>query len=143
MFITIGLILANAVIIFFLRQAKLTRLHSMKTIISGFLALNILILAAVATVLLTDTPLKAQGNQEQNQAAGQTQSTNSSANLGAAIAVGLATIGAGIAVGVTGAAAIGGITQKPEVFGRSLVFVGLAEGIAIYGLIISFMILTR
>ena len=65
------------------------------------------------------------------------------AELGAALATGLACIGAGIAVGIAGAAAIGGITEKPEILGRTLIFVGLAEGIAIYGLIISFMILNR
>ncbi len=63
--------------------------------------------------------------------------------VGAALATGLAAIGAGIAVGIAGAAAIGAITEKPETLGRTLIFVGLAEGIAIYGLIISFMILTR
>jgi V/A-type H+/Na+-transporting ATPase subunit K len=63
--------------------------------------------------------------------------------LAAAISTGLATIGAGIAVSNTGAAAIGAIAEKPESFGRALIFVGLAEGIAIYGLIISFMVLNR
>ncbi len=61
--------------------------------------------------------------------------------LAAAIATGLAAIGAGIAVGIAGAAAIGAIAEKPELLGRSLIFVGLAEGIVIYGLIISFIIL--
>jgi V/A-type H+-transporting ATPase subunit K len=65
------------------------------------------------------------------------------ASLAAAISTGLATIGAGIAVSATGAAAVGAIAEKPESFGRSLIFVGLAEGIAIYGLIISFMLLNR
>lgn len=64
------------------------------------------------------------------------------ATIGAALATGLAAIGAGLAVGIAGAAAIGAITEKPEVLGRTLIFVGLAEGIAIYGLIISFLILT-
>jgi V/A-type H+-transporting ATPase subunit K len=63
--------------------------------------------------------------------------------LGAALAIGLAAIGSGIAVGVAGAAAIGAIAEKPELLGRTLIIVGLAEGIAIYGLIISFMILVR
>jgi len=61
--------------------------------------------------------------------------------IGAALATGMACIGAGIGVGIAGAAAIGSITEKPEVLGRTLIFVGLAEGTAIYGLIISFMIL--
>ncbi|HEM47307.1 MAG TPA: ATPase [Alphaproteobacteria bacterium] len=63
------------------------------------------------------------------------------APLAAAIATGLAAIGAGIAVGIAGAAAIGAIAEKPELLGRTLIFVGLAEGIVIYGLIISFIIL--
>jgi len=65
------------------------------------------------------------------------------AGLAAAFSTGLACIGAGVAVGGTGAAAIGAIAEKPEAFGRSLIFVGMAEGIAIYGLVISFLVLNR
>ncbi len=65
----------------------------------------------------------------------------SNAPLAAAVATGLAAIGAGIAVGIAGAAAIGAIAEKPELLGRTLIFVGLAEGIVIYGLIVSFIIL--
>lgn len=79
------------------------------------------------------------------QAAGLAQGTTSDpyATLAAAISVGLGSIGAAYAVGATGSAAIGTIAEKPEAFGRVLIFVGLAEGIAIYGLIIAFMILGR
>jgi V/A-type H+-transporting ATPase subunit K len=69
------------------------------------------------------------------------QDGDSGAPLAAAIATGLAAIGAGIAVGIAGAAAIGAIAEKPELLGRTLIFVGLAEGIVIYGLIVSFIIL--
>lgn len=63
--------------------------------------------------------------------------------LAAAIAVGLGSAGAGAAVGYVGAAAMGTIGEKPELAGRALIFVGLAEGIAIYGLIIAIMILGK
>ncbi len=63
--------------------------------------------------------------------------------LAAGLAVGIASIGAGIAVGIAGAAAIGAISEKPEILGRALIIIGLAEGIAIYGLIISIMILGK
>jgi V/A-type H+-transporting ATPase subunit K len=63
--------------------------------------------------------------------------------LGAALATGLSALGAGIAVANVGAAAVGAIAEKPELLGRVLIFVGLAEGIAIYGLIISILILNR
>jgi len=65
------------------------------------------------------------------------------ASIAAAIAVGVGSLGAAYAVAATGSAAIGAIAERPEVFGRVLIFVGLAEGIAIYGLIIAFMILGR
>jgi V/A-type H+-transporting ATPase subunit K len=63
--------------------------------------------------------------------------------LAAAMAVGIGSIGAGAAVGYVGAAAMGVIGEKPEIAGRALIFVGLAEGIAIYGLIIAIMILGK
>ncbi|MGB9621197.1 MAG: ATP synthase subunit C [Brevinematia bacterium] len=61
--------------------------------------------------------------------------------VGAALAVGLAAIGAGIAVGPIGVSAISVIAEKPEMFGTSLIFIGLAEGIAIYGIAIAILVL--
>lgn len=61
----------------------------------------------------------------------------------AALAAGLAALGAGYAVAQVGTAALGTLAEKPDLFGRVLVLVGLAEGIAIYGLIVSILILNR
>lgn len=63
--------------------------------------------------------------------------------LGAGLPTGLAAIGAGIAIGPVGAAALAVIADKPEAFGRSLIYLGLAEGIAIYGLVVSILILGK
>ena len=63
--------------------------------------------------------------------------------LSAAIAVSASTLGAGIAVAVVGSAAMGAIGERPELAGRALIFIGLAEGIAIYGLIVAIMILAK
>lgn len=63
--------------------------------------------------------------------------------VAAALATGLSSLGAGIAVASVGSAAIGALAEKPELLGRSLIMVGLAEGIAIYGLIISILILNQ
>jgi len=63
--------------------------------------------------------------------------------LSAALATGLSAIAAGVAVAYVGAAAVGAMSEKPEIAGRALLYVGLAEGIAIYGLIISIMILGK
>jgi len=61
----------------------------------------------------------------------------------AALSTAFAALGAGFAVAKVGTAAIGALAEKPELFGRLLIFVGLAEGIAIYGLIMSILILNR
>ena len=63
--------------------------------------------------------------------------------IGAAAATGLSSLGAGYAVAKVGTAAVGALAEKPELFARLLIFVGLAEGIAIYGLIVSILILNR
>jgi len=110
---------------------------ALTTAVGGLLGVNgLTVLAcglAIGMALMAPSPVLA--------ATGSTSDGVSNVAMGAALATGLACIGAGIAVGIAGAAAIGGITEKPEILGRSLIFVGLAEGIAIYGLIISFMIL--
>ena len=70
-------------------------------------------------------------------------SSGSGALLGAAIAVAGSTIGAGIAVAYAGAAALAIMSERPELFGRAMVIVGLAEGIAIYGLIIGIILIGK
>lgn len=65
------------------------------------------------------------------------------AMIAAAIASGLSALAAGIAVASVGSAAIGALAEKPELLGRVLILVGLAEGIAIYGLIVAVLILNR
>ena len=63
--------------------------------------------------------------------------------LAAAIAFGLGAIGAGIAISHVGAAAMGAIAEKPEVAGQGLIFVGLAEGIVVFGFITAIMIILK
>jgi len=61
--------------------------------------------------------------------------------IGAALSTGMACIGTGIAVAAASSAAIGAISEDAKLLGKTIIFVGLSEGIAIYGLIISIMIL--
>ena len=76
----------------------------------------------------------------------QTTETESSLSVGliaAALATGLAGIGGGIAVAAGAPAAIAANSENPKTFGKSLIFVALGESIALYGLVISIMILSR
>ena len=61
--------------------------------------------------------------------------------LAAAIAVGLACIAGGMAVGKIGAAAMGAMSENPELSGKALPFVGLAEGICLWGMLVAVLIL--
>lgn len=63
--------------------------------------------------------------------------------LGAGLPTGLAAFGAGLAVGPVGAASLAIISEKPEMFGRTLIYLGLAEGIAIYGLVVTILLLGK
>lgn len=63
--------------------------------------------------------------------------------LGAAISTGFSALGAGIAVAAAAPAAIGAISENPKNLGKSLIFVALGEGVAIYGLLISILILNN
>lgn len=61
--------------------------------------------------------------------------------VGAALAVGLSGIGGGIAVASSASSALGAISENDKAFGKALIFVGLAEGVALYGLIVALLLL--
>ena len=76
----------------------------------------------------------------------ETASVDNSKGLGliaAALVTGLAGIGGGIAVAAAAPAAIGATSEDPKSFGKSLIFVALGEGIALYGLLVSILILNK
>lgn len=68
---------------------------------------------------------------------------NSAAFFSAALATGLAACGAGYAVAVSASAAIGAISENEKISGKALIFVAMGEGIALYGVLIAVMILSR
>lgn len=104
--------------------------------------LNLLILTAALALLLLALTAGSAGAQSATNASPAGDSAWA-AFLGAAIAVAASSIGAAIAVAYTGAAALAAISERPELFGRAIVVVGLAEGIAIYGLIVAVILVGR
>ncbi len=130
----------SPLVFYFLYRRWENPTRAMKRLIRGFKGYNVLIgvMALALGIVWLASPSTAL-------AAGFAQAPTSDqyATLAAGIAVGLGCIGAGVAVSGTGAAAVGAIAEKPEAFGRALIFVGLAEGIAIYGLIIAILVLNR
>ena len=81
--------------------------------------------------------------EEAASAAGSASSAAGMGYLSAALATGLSCLGGGIAVSAAASAALGAISEDSSILGKSLIFVGLAEGESLYGLIISFMILGK
>ncbi|GAB2856365.1 ATP synthase subunit C [Nocardioides pacificus] len=110
-------------------------------------ALDAVVLVAALVVILV-TATGAPSGAETTAAVTAAQSGGSdgdawAAMLGAAIAVAGSSLGAAIAVAYTGAAALAAMSERPEIFGRAMVIVGLAEGIAIYGLIVAIILIGR
>jgi len=121
--------------------------HRGRRTVQLFLVMNGLLgLAALGLLVIALAGGPAQADPDQLVVAAQTTSSadaNWAALLGAAIAVAGSSIGAGVAVAYTGAAALAAISERPEIFGRAMVIVGLAEGIAVYGLIVSIILVGR
>lgn len=110
-------------------------------------ALNIAVMAGSLAVLagaLTAGPAAAAAAPALAAAAADTPAgAGGSALIAAAIAVAGSSIGAAFAVAYTGSAALAAMSERPEIFGRAMVVVGLAEGIAIYGLIIAIILIGK
>ena len=131
------------VVMYFVSRRTQDPVQAAQKLVFGFKGYNLVLLLmglAIAVVWLfsPQTVLAATPQQASNDAL-----ARGLAYLAAAVSTGLAALGAGVAVSGTGAAAIGAIAEKPEALGRSLIFVGLAEGVAIYGLLISFLVLPK
>ena len=106
--------------------------------ILGINVISIFSLLIFATVIMISNGASAQGAETQG-----VEAANGLGLIAAALSTGLATIGAGIAVAISSSAALGAISEDSGLLGKTLIFVGLAEGIAIYGLIVSILILGR
>lgn len=134
--------IALALAVFVSRAARrdtrvwLRRLVSMNLLIGLAGGILLLVLSAVSVPSSTHA-------QQPASAVSDVGADRGMAFLAAAIAVAASSLGAAGAVAYTGAAALAAVSEKPELFGRSIVIVGLAEGIAIYGLIIALLILGR
>ncbi|NLX93686.1 MAG: hypothetical protein GXZ02_07465 [Clostridiales bacterium] len=117
--------------------------------VAGFIVLTVLfsvLTFSVAAASETDTTLEATQTQIQTQTTAAVGDKSEFMGLGllaAAIVTGLAGIGGGIAVAAGAPAAIAATSEDPKSFGKSLIFVALGESIALYGVVISILILNK
>ena len=119
--------------------------HFLTVVVAAFLCLMLTVGASAAesateapaettaaTVQVSDEALAAQAN-----AVG---SASGMGFIGAALAIGLSAIGAGIALAGGAPAAIGAIAENPKSFGKAMIFVVLGEAVALYGLVVAMLI---
>ena len=120
---------------YFLLGARNTKRYKRALGANAFLYFSAFILASI---------LMFSGNASASEAA--SAASSSAAGFGyiaAGLSTGLSCVGGGIAVASAASAALGAISEDSSILGKSLIFVGLAEGVCLYGLIISFMILGK
>jgi V/A-type H+-transporting ATPase subunit K len=111
--------------------------------LKGILRTNLFVflpLLIAAIVIMVPQSINAETGEA---AAGVFSSSQGIGYISAALSTGIAALASGYAVAVVGSAALGAVSENPSLLGKTLIFVGLAEGIAIYGLIVSIMILGR
>jgi V/A-type H+-transporting ATPase subunit K len=118
-------------------------MNAKRRVLSLLIAIGVMLFAGSLAVLATIGTAVAQSVTAEPRAAAVDPVALQWAMLSAALAVAVSSLAAGYAVARVGSAGVGAVTEKPELMGRILVFVGLAEGIAIYGLIIAILILNR
>ena len=108
---------------------------------------NICMFFALGIGIIIALPLSASAAGETSEAvaaaAGNLSVRTGMAYIAAALSTGLACLGAGVAVASAASAAIGASSENPSMFAKSIIFVALAEGIAIYGMLISFQIVGK
>jgi V/A-type H+-transporting ATPase subunit K len=127
-------------------QGERRAAHTLRRALRAFVTANLALTALATAMLLLALCGNAPGADipaQPGQHAPSSDTVTMWGFIAAALSTGLGAWGAAYAVGHVGAAALGAMGERPEVAGRALIFVGLAEGIAIYGLIISIMILGR
>ncbi|WP_028800226.1 ATP synthase subunit C [Streptomyces sp. 142MFCol3.1] len=122
-----------------LGAVRLLRRRRARHAFRWLLVTNLALLGGACAVLGTALMGPAQASAQTATSSGM----NGSALIGAAIAVAGASVGAAIAVAYTGAAALAALSERPEIFGRAMVIVGLAEGIAVYGLVVAVLLIGK
>lgn len=131
------------VLVAFAFGAHALSLRRGRAVLRVFLALDAILLVAGIVVLVTVLAGVPAHAVTATAAVPAASSASWAALLGAAISVAGSSVGAAVAVAYTGAAALAALSERPEMFGRAMVIVGLAEGIAIYGLIIAVILVGK
>lgn len=119
---------------------------NMKGINIAFSLIAVVLIIAGLIVVVTPFGVIAQEEGHQTNAEKASNLSGSAvgmAFLAAGLALGISVIGAAIALSKIGSAAVASIAEKPEITGRVIVFAGLAEGLAIWGLIVAVLILGK
>ena len=125
------------------------RLHRHRSSKRGLLIANLGLFGLVIVVSLLVSfsgmmrAAETEGLHPDTAAAASTGSDYGLAFLSAALATGIGSIGAGIAVAAAAPAAIGALSEDSSTFGKAMIFVGLGEGLAIFGLLVSILILQK
>lgn len=102
----------------------------------------LIVLALAVAVFLTGASAQTSGGNDEDQAIEETSGVGSAVKyIAAALAVGIACIGGGSAVGKIGSAAMGAMSENADLSGKSLPFVGLAEGICLWGFLVALFII--
>ncbi len=129
----VGLVLTGVLPWIYFKSSKSSK-RARNTILGNIVCFAFVLIAGLSVMFTGDTAF-AEGTKE--------VSGTWAGYLGAALSTGLACLGAGYAVAQGASAALGAISENENLTGKALIFVALAEGIALYGMVIAIIILNK
>lgn len=121
-------------------------MEKFRGIIQGLRKMNVVLLIVavffgIIGIFTVLTPVALFG--QESTVSGSSGSYAGFAFLAAGLSISVSVLGAGIALSKIGSAAVAAIAERPEIMGAAIVFAGLAEGLSIWGLIVSVLILMK
>lgn len=116
---------------------------SVVALLMVFIGIGIVASPIVANAQTNETAQEQAVQQETKKETDASAKAKAWAFMAAGLTLGVSVLGAGIALSKIGSAAIGAMSEKPELMGRTIVFAGLAEGLSIWGLIVAVLILGK
>lgn len=136
----VGLLIGSIALCSFAVKKGMKPSHAVITQVCSFAILLMIGFASASTIASAATHVTPISTTTTEVAANDNKSDKEWDSLAMALVVGLASIGSGIAVAAAAPAAIGATSEDPKAFGKAIVFVGLAEGVSIFGLLIAIFI---
>ncbi|MDO4730737.1 MAG: ATP synthase subunit C [Clostridia bacterium] len=141
--IPVAALVASVILSYYMFKNGKSKKRAIATQMLSFVIVGIICLTMSFFTLAAENDVTEETTTSTSQSAEDKSNSVGLGLLAAGLATGISGIGGGIAVGSAAPAAIGATSEDPKAFGKALIFVALGEGVALYGLLVSILIIGK